>query len=168
GGPRLPSVLGPQPHRLELARNRARYAVADAAGRRDHRSRSRSRYRERQARRSRARPAGGDRLPRRRHGRRLAIGHFAANKACEGRTTQDIEEDETVTAKRNGSLGDLTLSEVWVGLRRYQPFILVAIAIVLVAWLLPGKPSRNSALTNGGESGQSANGGVTGEGTQAG
>jgi hypothetical protein len=58
---------------------------------------------------------------------------------------------------------------MWGGLRRYQPFILVAIAIVLVAWLLPGKTSRsNSALTNGGESGQTSSGGVTGEGTQAG
>jgi hypothetical protein len=75
-----------------------------------------------------------------------------------------------VNTERNGSLGDITLNEVWRGLRRYQPFILTVIAVVLVAWLLPGKPApTNGTLTNGQsttDTGASGNG-VSGSGTQA-
>src|SRR5437899_2832639 len=58
----------------------------------------------------------------------------------------------------------MTIGEVWLGLKRYQPFIFAVLAIVLVVWFLPGKPSTsNSNLTNGSSSdtsaGQSSSGG---------
>src|SRR5207245_1284522 len=70
-----------------------------------------------------------------------------------------------VTPRQNGSLTDMTIGEVWLGLKRYQPFILAVLAVVLVVWLLPGKPSTsNSNLTNGSNSesttaGESSSGG---------
>src|SRR5881409_1840394 len=47
----------------------------------------------------------------------------------------------------NGSLGDITLRDLAKGLRRYQPFVLAVLAIVLVAVFLPGKATKT---TNGG------------------
>src|SRR5207244_10373268 len=47
----------------------------------------------------------------------------------------------------NGSLGDITLRDLGKGLRRYQPFVLAVLAIVLVGVFLPGKATKT---TNGG------------------
>jgi hypothetical protein len=42
----------------------------------------------------------------------------------------------------NGSLADITLGDLAKGVRRYQPFILAVLAIVLVAVFLPGKTTK--------------------------
>ena len=44
----------------------------------------------------------------------------------------------------NGSLADITLGDVAKGVRRYQPFILAVLAIVLVAVFLPGKTTKGT------------------------
>ena len=75
-----------------------------------------------------------------------------------------------MNTERSGSLGDITLGEVWRGLRRYQPLIIVGLAILVIALWLPGKPTTttNQSLTNGSPATQGAGAtGVSGSGTQA-
>ena len=77
------------------------------------------------------------------------------------------EKERKVSTRQNGSLTDMTLGEVVQGLRRYQPFILAVLAIVLIVAFLPGKTTgSNSSLTSGSNGGASASG-VNGAGKQS-
>ena len=74
-----------------------------------------------------------------------------------------------MTTQTKGALSDMTLGELGQGLKRYQPFILTVLAIVLIVWLLPGKQQAgsNSALTSGTATDNASRNGGGGVGPQA-
>ncbi len=69
-----------------------------------------------------------------------------------------------MTTKGTGSFTDMTLGEVVKGLRRYQPFIMSVLAIVLIVAFLPGETGSKSSLSSGGGDVQAVGEGGTGSG----